>query len=77
MKRIPKLDKGPLLTKGGNWVAEPDPGEVDFVITKLGGHTANPAWVLLCRGGFSRWEGWELASGPLIVGRKYRAIKTS
>ncbi|KAK4126502.1 hypothetical protein N657DRAFT_632557 [Parathielavia appendiculata] len=77
VKRISKLDKGPVLLRGGNWAAEPDPGEVDVIITKPGGHAANPAWALLCRSGPSGRERRELPRGALVVKRKYRAIKPS
>jgi hypothetical protein len=77
VKGIPKLDTEILLSRGGNWAAEPDPGEVNFVISKPGGHAANPARVLLCRVRFRRWESRELTHGPVVVGRKYRAIEAS
>jgi hypothetical protein len=77
VKRIPKLDKDVLLPRAGIWAAEPDPGEVDFVISKSSGHAANPARASLCRGRFRARECRELTRGPLIVGRKYRAIEPS
>jgi hypothetical protein len=77
MKRIPKLDTEALLPRGSNWAAEPNPGEVDLVISKPGGHTANPARVLLYRGRLRRRECRELTRRPLVVGRKHRAIEAS